>query len=180
MKMRVTVISLLSVFVLVGSNFSPLALADQTHLTPGGLELEDTTSSTTGVVYKDSKRFMHNFHHPTGGTAVPVGWNLFVGENAGNFTMGSTATSSSNGSTNTCVGHYSGYAITTGYRNSFFGTEAGRYNDTGCCNSFFGRWTGYNNKAGSSNSFFGIRAGNHNETGDRNSFFGVDAGYFNI
>ncbi|MEA2020791.1 MAG: four helix bundle suffix domain-containing protein, partial [Patescibacteria group bacterium] len=32
----------------------------------GAMELEDTTTSTTGVVYKNGIRFIHNFQHPTG------------------------------------------------------------------------------------------------------------------
>ena len=61
--------------------------------TPGDcLTLTDTTTATTGILFKGANRFLHNFHHPTGGGALPDGLNTFIGQDAGNFTMGSTAT----------------------------------------------------------------------------------------
>ncbi|MCK4328804.1 hypothetical protein KAX02_03070, partial [candidate division WOR-3 bacterium] len=71
----------------------------------GDLELEMTTSADTGVIYKGADKFIHNFQHPTGDTAVPVGENIFIGVNAGNFTMGSTATEAYQGSYNSAIGY---------------------------------------------------------------------------
>src|SRR3990167_6990154 len=56
------------------------------------VEIGDTTTSATGVITRGGARFAHNFPPPTGSTAIPVGFNTFVGVNAGNFTTGSTAT----------------------------------------------------------------------------------------
>ena len=62
----------------------------------GNLQLEDTNVTygvSNGVIFKGAKRFLHNYHNPVGnGTIVPIGGNTFVGEDSGNFYMGSTAT----------------------------------------------------------------------------------------
>ena len=87
----------------------------------GDLELEMTTSDDTGVIYKGTNSFIHNFQHPTGDTAIPEGYNTFVGLNAGNFTMGSTATSTYQASYNSAVGAYALYSNTSGYYNSAVG-----------------------------------------------------------
>jgi len=50
------------------------------------LRLENTTSSTTGVIYKAGNRFIHNYGNS----------NLFMGLNSGNFTL--------TGSLNTTLG----------------------------------------------------------------------------
>jgi hypothetical protein len=79
-------------------------------------KLEDTTTSTTGVLYKGTDRWIHNFHHPTGGGAVPIGKNTFIGVNAGNFTLTATA-GVYEGSKNVAVGDDALDALTTGYQN---------------------------------------------------------------
>lgn len=88
------------------------------------IELTDTTTSTTGVVTKGGTRFLHNFAHPTGDSAVPDGRNTFVGKTAGNFTLGSTATSTSHGSYNTGLGETSLDALTQGHNNMGAGYNA--------------------------------------------------------
>jgi len=128
----------------------------------GSLKLELTTSPTTGVIYKAANRFMHDFRHPTGDTAIPSGYNTFVGVNAGNFTMGSTATQTYHGSYNTGVGRASLAANTTGYQNTALGY----------C-SLFSNTTGYNNTAN------GLRALYSNTTGYQNTANGLQALYAN-
>ena len=91
------------------------------------LSLVATTSSTTGVILKGANRFIHSFSHLTGGGAVPVGFNTFIGVDAGNFTMGSTATETYHGSYNTAAGYQALYSNTTGYYNTAAGYQAGRY-----------------------------------------------------
>jgi len=104
----------------------------------GSLKLELTTSPTTGVIYKAANRFIHDFRHPTGDTAIPSGYNTFVGVNAGNFTMGSTATQTYHGSYNTGVGRASLAANTTGYQNTALGYCSLFSNTTGYCNTAIG------------------------------------------
>jgi len=108
----------------------------------GSLKLELTTSPTTGVIYKAANRFIHDFRHPTGDTAIPSGYNTFVGVNAGNFTMGSTATQTYHGSYNTGVGRASLAANTTGYQNTALGYCSLFSNTTGYCNTANGSLAG--------------------------------------
>jgi len=162
----------------------------------GDLELENTTSNDTGVVYKGANRFIHNFQHPTGGGAVPIGDNLFMGDNAGNFTMGSTATEYFHSSYNTGIGANSIYSNTTGHNNvgvgtdslysntsgsgnSAVGTNSLRYNNTGNNNSAIGESALYLNTTGYSNSAIGSSALNKNTTGYYNSAIGMNSLYSN-
>lgn len=105
----------------------------------GAVEIQDTTTSTTGVILKGADRFIHNFHHPTGNTAIPAGKNTFVGVNAGNFTMGSTATETSHGSFNTGIGVEALAANSFGTRNTAVGYRALFVNTTGAYNTAMGR-----------------------------------------
>uniref|UniRef100_A0A6M3XU03 Putative tail protein n=1 Tax=viral metagenome TaxID=1070528 RepID=A0A6M3XU03_9ZZZZ len=107
----------------IGSN---LTIADGFSLV-----LSDTTAEDDGVILKGSNRFLHNFHHPTGGTAIPTGKNTFLGETAGNFTMGSTATSTFHASYNTGAGHGVLAALTTGFSDTAVGARALEAETTG-------------------------------------------------
>ncbi|MCP3968234.1 MAG: hypothetical protein GY718_18130, partial [Lentisphaerae bacterium] len=145
----------------------------------GTIELEPTTSSTTGVIYKGADRFIHSFSHPTGDTVIPDGNNLFMGIGAGNFTMGSTATSSAHGSYNSFIGANSGYSNTTGYQNNFMGFNSGYKNTTGYYNNFIGANSGYWNTSGYYNNFIGYASGYRNASGHSNNFTGYFSGYSN-
>src|SRR6266498_239030 len=70
-----------------------------------GLDLPVTTSSTTGVLIMGGVRYMHSYDPADTGT------NLFLGLNAGNFTMSGAPPS---GRYNTGVGYNSLYSNTTG------------------------------------------------------------------
>ena len=139
----------------------------------GDIELENTTSADTGVIYKGTSPFIHNFSHPTGDTAIPTGQNTFLGLNAGNFTMGSTATSVSQGSYNTGVGNCALCANTTGYRNSALGYGSLYSNTTGYHNTAIGMGSLYSNTTGCQNSSFGYYSLYNNLTGNYNSAFGT-------
>lgn len=148
--------------------------------------LNDTTNSTTGIIYKGSDRFIHNFHHPTGDSAVPDGLNTFTGVNAGNFTMGSTATATYQGSYNTGIGFSALASNTSGYFNTGVGSKALMSNTTGTFNSAFGPFTLSSNTTGSSNVAIGPETLQSNTTGHENVGVGSvalstnDSGYFNI
>ncbi|KKM72920.1 hypothetical protein LCGC14_1415730 [marine sediment metagenome] len=90
----------------------------------GLLNLPATTSSV-GQLKIDSAVILHTFHHPTGDTVVPDGHNIFLGEDAGNYTLGSTATNAQEGSYNVCVSYQSSPALTTGYKNVLISSTSG-------------------------------------------------------
>ncbi len=98
----------------------------------------DTSSATTGIIYQNNIRFIHSYKHPTGGGAIPVGYNTCIGGNSGNLTMGSTATNTNHASYNSLFGYGSGYSMTTGYYNTFNGMNAGYNNTTGYQNTALG------------------------------------------
>jgi hypothetical protein len=141
----------------------------------GNLELENTISADTGVIYKGVDRFIHNFKHPTGSTAVPDGQNTFVGVNAGNFTMGSGATLIFHGSYNTAIGYQTLYSNTTGYYNTANGVQALSSNTTGSYNTANGRQALFFNTTGHSNTANGVQALFFNTTGHSNTANGVQA-----
>jgi hypothetical protein len=107
-----------------------------------------TTSSTTGVIYKDANRFIHNYK-----PAANDGNNTFVGVNAGNFTMTSATSWLASGNTgignnalaaitdagyNTAVGNTALQAVTTGSYNTGLGNSALKANTTGAGNTAVG------------------------------------------
>ena len=128
------------------------------------LVLQNTTGSTTGVLYKGVDRFIHNFQ--ASGTA---GQNVFVGINSGNFTMNGTGIDASQ---NTAVGNYSLNSLTTGSSNSAFGNNSLKSNTTGFNNSSFGYASLQTNSTGTDNSAFGLVALLLNTTGSYNCSFG--------
>ncbi|MCI0448650.1 MAG: hypothetical protein L0Y79_02550 [Chlorobi bacterium] len=94
------------------------------------LRLENTSNSTTGIIFKGTDRFLHNY-----GT-----YNTFLGVTSGNFTM--------SGYSNTAVGSSSLRVNTTGYFNSAFGFQALYSNTDGNLNSAFGVNSLYSNSTG--------------------------------
>jgi len=139
------------------------------------LEMVDTTSATTGVIFKGADRFIHNYHNTVGGGAVPTGRNTFVGVGAGNFTMGSMATNTSHGSYNNALGAYSLQNNTTGYSNIAIGVSSLQNNTTGHFNSALGTYSLYTNTTGYSNIAIGVSSLQNNTTGYSNSAIGVSS-----
>lgn len=159
-----------------------------------GISLTATTTATTGIVFKGTTRFIHDFKHPTGQTAAPAGRNTFVGYEAGNFTTGATATLTAHASDNTGVGYQALNAITIGLRNVAIGSFAlksvttgdgncalGYYGllsvTTGSYNMAVGSWS-LQNTTGGSNVAIGVEAGNRNTTGGNNIFIGTSTGMY--
>ncbi|MFA5926388.1 MAG: hypothetical protein WC831_05710, partial [Parcubacteria group bacterium] len=135
----------------------------------GSINLPNTTSSTTGVIYKNGAPFIHNFIHPTGNTAIPEGMNTFVGLDAGNFTMGSTATSTAQGSYNTGTGYAVLQANTIGYGNTANGMTSLQSNTEGNYNTANGVFSLKHNTTGSSNTTNGAWSLIGNTTGNNNT-----------
>lgn len=144
----------------------------------GSLELENTTSSTTGVIYKGSVRFIHNFQHPSGNTAVPTGRNTFIGVNIGNFTMGETATETKHASFNTAMGYFALRFNTLGNNNSVMGYNALHFNTIGQSNLAMGSHALFENTSGLENLGVGFQASRYNQTGNQNTITGSYAGGF--
>jgi hypothetical protein len=130
------------------------------------LTLPATTDATQGVILKGGKRFIHDYH-PAGTS----GYNTFVGQDAGNFTM--TASNQSEASQNSAFGYSCLSSITSGAGNSGFGCFNLIHNTTGSSNSAFGNWTFYLNTTGSNNCAFGLYSLAESTGGNSNSAFGA-------
>ena len=151
-----------------------------------GINLESTTyANPSGILFKGGVPFMSDFNYGNNGTVATVGGNTFVGINAGNLTMGSTATLASQGSRNTAVGSGALQVNTTGFNNTSIGyralsgnTEGNNntaigygalmHNTTGTINTGTGFATLYNNTSGSSNIAVGYEALFSNTSGTSN------------
>src|SRR3989344_5562591 len=99
-----------------------LALQSTSHATKGAIDIggnldhDNTTNANQfGLVTKGGARFIHNFNYGNNGTVTTEGGNTIVGENAGNLTMGGTASQAYHSSHNTFMGTNAGYSNTTGY-----------------------------------------------------------------
>ena len=116
------------------------------------VDLYNTTHSNQyGVITKNNIRFLHDFNYGNNGTITTDGFNLFIGPNAGNFTMGSTANTSSLASYNIGIGNQVLYNNTTGYMNTVIGNQVLYNNITGGLNTGLGYKALYSNTTGSSN-----------------------------
>jgi trimeric autotransporter adhesin len=130
------------------------------------------STSTAGIIYKGTLRFIHNFN-PSGGT----GFNIFVGLNSGNFTM--TSPTAGNSSYNTGFGDNTLTNNTTGYNNSALGTYSLYSNTTGYFNTGLGSHALYSNTTGHTNTGLGSGALFSNITGYYNVSVGAYTLYYN-
>ncbi len=147
-----------------------------------------TTSSTTGIIYKGTSPFIHDFK-----PALKTGQNTFVGTLAGNFTM--TGNTSDDGSNNTALGHMVLNGLMSGNRNTAVGSTSMALATTGHENTAVGFNTLYSNLLGSyntaigsgtlsnntasDNTAIGCYALGKNTTGNSNVFVGKEAGAYN-
>lgn len=139
----------------------------------GDIQLDTTTNNATGIIWKDATTFLHDYHNITGGTAIPLGRNVFLGEGAGNFTMGSTATETYHGSENTGIGYHVLDAVTLGYANTAVGHNAGTSITTGNLDAAFGAGSLAKNTTGTRNSALGYNALYQNTIGSYNTAVGA-------
>jgi len=142
------------------------------------LRLENTSNSTTGIIFKGADRFIHNY-----GTQ-----NTFMGINSGNFTMTgyqNTAVGyqSLNANTlgiwNTAVGYQSLNANTTGSGNTAVGLNSLVSNTTGFLNTAVGLSSLYSNTTGYQNTAVGYQSLYSNTTGGNNTAVGLSSLYSN-
>jgi hypothetical protein len=147
-------------------------------ITGGSFRLDNTTGATpTGIVYKGALPFISDFNYGNNGIVTTVGFNTFVGINAGNLTMGSTATSTSHSSYNTAMGNGALKTNTIGYNNTANGFNALSLNTTGYLNTATGFSSLDSNTTGSSNTASGGYALHLNTTGVQNTANGAYALY---
>lgn len=120
----------------------------------------DTTTfaNNVGIIFKDSVRFLHDFSYGFNGTVKPKGYNIFLGKEAGNFLLGSTATGT----------HHSSYNIGIGYRAL---TNATKLNETTCIGAFSGEASTENGY----HSALGFKTLQSNTTGTQNTAIGYVA-----
>lgn len=149
------------------------------------LKLQETTDLNTGVIYKGTTSFIHNFKN-----ASNMGNNTFVGINSGNFTLGggsftggsmnsgfgaNTLSSLTTGSWNTALGYNCLNANTSGNYNTAIGHFVMSFNTTGSFNLAIGGQTLYNNISGVGNVGVGYYALLNNITGGSNTALGTNA-----
>ena len=118
-----------------------------------------TKAALYGIIYKGTSPFLHDFSYGNNGTVTTAGQNTFLGIDAGNLTMGTTATNAGQSSYNTGIGYQSLISNTTGYSNTATGWKTLGLNDAGYYNSAFGRTALYSNTMGSLNTALGYDAG---------------------
>ena len=147
----------------------------------GILSLPDTTS-TAGMIDFGGSRFIHNYGPFSSG-------NIFIGTQAGNFTMGgiglqgsqNTATgafslaSNTTGDSNTTSGYLSLTSNTTGSRNTAIGSRSMLSNIGGFDNTAIGFESLFSNTTGSANTASGYAGLNANTTGSNNTAVGGSA-----
>lgn len=149
------------------------------------LKLQETTDLNTGVIYKGTSHFIHNYKN-----ASNMGNNTFVGINSGNFTLdgasfthgsmntgigANTLSSLTTGSWNTALGYQSLNANTSGNYNTALGHFVMSLNTTGSFNVGIGGQTLYNNISGVANVAVGYYALLNNITGGNNTVLGTNA-----
>lgn len=151
------------------TNYFTVSSAGQVNILKS-LRLEQTTNSTTGVVYLENKPFLHVY-----GTG-----NTFLGDYAGNFTLTGRYNTVAgigalfnvtSGSNNSAYGFGSLGRVTSGNENSSYGFGALNNVTTGNFNSAFGNLALTKNTA-NYNSAFGVSSLANNTTGTENSAFG--------
>jgi len=136
-----------------------------------GLVLPATTSSSTGVIYKGTIPFIHNYK-----PNVAYGHNVFIGGNAGNFSMHSAI--SIQASYNTGIGDSALYSIIEGYQNTGIGYRTLLNNNDGIQNTAIGTEALYSNTTGSINTAIGYGALYSNKGCNGTTAIGAFAMYY--
>ena len=139
---------------------------EQLHLTRS-MEIPTTSDNTKGVIYKNRKRFIHNYGNPGYTT-----YNTFVGVESGNFTMSG---SSDQAMYNTGFGSSTLQNLTSGYQNTAAGSNALGAIEHGYDNVGIGFDAMASNKSGHSNVAIGKAALSTSTSGNSNTAIGLSA-----
>lgn len=105
--------------------------------------------------------------------ATANGQNLFIGDDAGNYSLSPAGGAAYLGSTNTGVGYRALQSLTTGYHNTALGADALRANTTGVYNTALGVHALLYNTTGSDNTAIGPGALQANTTASFNVAIGL-------
>ena len=145
----------------------------------GNVLLLPTTTTTSGIIYKGTDRFIHDFNYGNNGTVTTYGFNTFVGVKSGNTTMGSSASSAFHSSYNTGLGYLTLTNNTTGFGNIAMGYLSLTNNTTGGGNTAVGSQSLQNNLGAFNNTAIGYLSMNANTNGSNNAGLGTGALYAN-
>lgn len=151
-------------FIVQDANINPLVTITGSN---GSLNL------FSGLMFKGSNRYFHSFKAPS-----TIGYNTFVGENSGNFTMFFSA-SSLDASANSGFGYASLSSLTTGYNNTGIGYDALKSNTDGNWNTAVGANALRLNTSGEENTAIGFHSMSSNTTGIENTALGALTMYWN-
>ena len=138
----------------------------------GSVELPVTINSSTGVLYKGGIPFLHDYKGP-----VALGFNTFLGQDAGNFTMGGGG--NYHGCNNTGLGFNALHGVTTGYANTGVGAFSLISTTVGYENTAVGLHSMIANTSGNRNIALGYMAGHENTNGSNNTVIGYNSNYYN-
>ncbi len=135
-----------------------------------GLDLPATTTGNNDFVRLGTVRFLH-----TKKATGTDGYNLFIGEEAGNFTM-SYSSAASDASQNVGVGYLSLNSLSYGKRNTAIGSQAAKSLTSGQYNTAIGYAAIHGNTTGSNNTAIGYEALRYKIDGAINDTFGGCSG----
>jgi hypothetical protein len=136
----------------------------------GNFTLLPTTGASVGVIMAGSDTLIHTYGDPD-----TNGRNLFVGKNAGNFTMSPGGGAVTLASQNIALGENALLSLTTGYDNSAFGYDSLMYTTTGKGNTGVGVGTMHYQTIGDNNTAIGLDALNLTTQAGRNTAIGANA-----
>lgn len=146
-------------------------------LSAGNINLTDSTSSSTGNIFKNGTRFLHN-----AGTQ-----NTFLGKSAGNFALTSAnnvgigqnaGNALTSGNSNALIGAFAGNSLQDGIENTALGNTALLLNVSGNGNTAIGK-DALQTTTASNNTALGWNAGTFTATGTNNIFIGSKSGINN-
>lgn len=136
------------------------------------LKIPATVSNVTGIIFKGDYPFLHDYKG-----SVALGFNTFLGVDAGNFTSGGGA--DYQGCNNTGIGFYSLHSVSTGYANTAIGAFALPAVTTGVENTAVGLQVMNASVGGSRNTAMGYMASHENTSGNNNISIGYNANFYN-
>ena len=130
------------------------------------------TTATVGIINAEGVRFIHNYTDPDVDLQADTR-NVFVGYEAGNFTMGPGASPGVLGGRNVGIGYRSLKANTTGWQNTAVGHISQQKTTSGIYNTSLGAYSLAENTTGQNNTALGSDAMWQNTTGNDNTGVGT-------